>query len=239
MKQNNTPDTANKFWKRLYEGLDKILLITFLLIFSVGIYSVVDLINVYHKSSTAPYLSYKPDQNQPERDKILGNVAWLTINDTNIDYPIMQGKNNEEYLNKDAFGQFSLSGSLFLDYRNNANFTDSYSLIYGHHMDHNVMFGSLDKFKDISYLTTHESGSLHFNNEFHTLHIFACFTGDAKDPVLFNPSASNADTVIHQLPKHAIVNSSIHPQGKKLIAMSTCQNDTSEKRTVVLAILED
>ena len=61
-------------------------------------------------------------------------VGWITIFDTHISYPVVQGKDNQEYLNKDVFGKFSFSGSIFLDYRNACDFTDSYSIIYGHHM---------------------------------------------------------------------------------------------------------
>lgn len=42
-------------------------------------------------------------------------VAWLTIDDTKIDYPVMQGKDNTEYLNKDPYGDYALAGSIFLD----------------------------------------------------------------------------------------------------------------------------
>ena len=45
-------------------------------------------------------------------------VGWITIFDTHISYPVVQGKDNQEYLNKDVFGKFSFSGSIFLDYRN-------------------------------------------------------------------------------------------------------------------------
>ena len=59
-------------------------------------------------------------------------VGWIKIFDTHISYPVVQGKDNQEYLNKDVFGEFSFSGSIFLDYRNACDFTDSYSIIYGH-----------------------------------------------------------------------------------------------------------
>lgn len=40
-------------------------------------------------------------------------AGWITIDDTHIDYPVVQGKDDMEYINKDVYGEFSLSGSIF------------------------------------------------------------------------------------------------------------------------------
>lgn len=45
-------------------------------------------------------------------------VAWLSLDGTNIDFPVVQGNDNLTYLNKDIYGDFALSGSVFLDYSN-------------------------------------------------------------------------------------------------------------------------
>jgi SrtB family sortase len=63
-------------------------------------------------------------------------VGFLTVEGTNIDYPVMQGIDNSHYLNTDPFGAYSLSGSIFLDSRSSPDFSDEYSVIYGHHMDY-------------------------------------------------------------------------------------------------------
>ena len=87
-------------------------------------------------------------------------VGWITIFDTHISYPVVQGKDNQEYLNKDVFGKFSFSGSIFLDYRNACDFTDSYSIIYGHHMEYGAMFGDVVEFKNDDYFQEHKTGAL-------------------------------------------------------------------------------
>ena len=81
--------------------------------------------------------------------------AWLTLEDTGIDYPVVQGEDNFEYLNKDVFGNFALAGSLFLDNRNSGDFTDRYSLIYGHHMQNGTMFAGISWYEDQSYYDEH------------------------------------------------------------------------------------
>lgn len=65
--------------------------------------------------------------------------AWVTLDGTKIDYPVLQGSTNLTYINKDVYGNFSLSGSIYLDTRNNRDFSDRYSLLYGHHMEKSAM----------------------------------------------------------------------------------------------------
>ena len=73
-------------------------------------------------------------------------VAWITMDGTHIDHPVVQGKDNFEYLDKAFDGTFYAGGTLFLDYKNKKDFSDKYSIIHGHHMVGGAMFGDLDKF---------------------------------------------------------------------------------------------
>lgn len=57
----------------------------------------------------------------------------------------MQGEDNMEYLNKDPYGDYSLSGSIYMDSRNTSDMSDDYLLLYGHHMENDYMFGSIYK----------------------------------------------------------------------------------------------
>ena len=50
-------------------------------------------------------------------------AGWITIDDTHIDYPVVQGKDDMEYINKDVYGEFSLSGSIFLSCMNKKDFS--------------------------------------------------------------------------------------------------------------------
>lgn len=78
-------------------------------------------------------------------------VAWLTIPGTTIDFPIVQGEDNQFYLNHDYQGQANPYGAPFLDMDNDRSFTDQNSIIYGHNDRSNLVFGSLKNYKDPSY----------------------------------------------------------------------------------------
>ncbi len=202
----------------------------------------IDAYLVYQGASDNSILKYKPKAgNTDELKKLSENaVAWLTIDGTRIDYPVMQGKTNEEYLNKDPYGEFSLSGSIFLDSRNSKTFSDDYSLVYGHHMEYGVMFGALDQYKDETFLNEHKTGKLTVvNGKEYQITIFASCIEMATKKVIFDPPESDNKSLLTYLEKHALI---YHPKEvdaqSKLIALSTCQSAENNERIVVFGVLK-
>ena len=147
---------------------------------------------IYTHTLEENILKYKPGnsysltaEDNPISDEM---VAWVTIDNTDIDYPVMQSSDNIKYLNTDPFGSYSLSGSIFLDSRNSPDFSDNYSVLYGHHMERGKMFGALDFFLDSSYLANHTSGSLIIGKDaqaVYGLRVFACIKAGAKNKKVF------------------------------------------------------
>lgn len=70
-------------------------------------------------------------------------VAWLKIEAAGIDYPVVQGEDNEHYLHYTFRGEVNIAGSIFMDYRNNAEFIDGRVILYGHNMRDGSMFAAL------------------------------------------------------------------------------------------------
>ena len=102
---------------------DLCLFLTILAAILYSVYSIWDNNSIY---AAALQLSvrireYRPDEEKPSFEdlrRINPDVcAWVTMDGTNIDGPIVQGQTNEEYLNKDVYGDYSLAGTLFLDTR--------------------------------------------------------------------------------------------------------------------------
>ena len=85
--------------------------------------------------------------------------AWVTLDGTGVDYPVVQGKDNLTYVNTDVYGNFSLAGTIFLDTRCAPDFAGGYSLLYGHHMVSGQMFGDLEKYQDAAFLREHRTGT--------------------------------------------------------------------------------
>ena len=84
------------------------------------------------------------DFNELEK-KNSDTVAWINVNNTNINYPIVQTNNNDYYLNRSYDKTWNDAGWVFMDYRNNNNLNDKNTIIYAHSRLDKTMFGSLSK----------------------------------------------------------------------------------------------
>ena len=173
--------------------------------------------------------------------------AWLTLDNTKIDYPVLQGKDNLSYVNTDVYGDFALAGSIFLDSSCNKNFKDSYSLVYGHHMEGGKMFGDLDLYKDEKFFDENKSGTLILPNKSYNLEIFACMVVSASDENIFNPSLwkENSNVLAQFAKENAMyVNEDVidligKTEGySQILGLSTCASEFTDARTVVLAVMK-
>lgn len=224
--------------------IDYILLLFFLLLLLIGAYTMYDTVLIYDAASNNDLRSFRPMVGAEEGEEgfywdmsALSEdvVAWLTVDGTEIDYPVMQGVDNNEYLNKDPFGEYSLAGSIFLDARNAPDFTDSYSLIYGHHMEYSKMFGALDGFLDEGYFDSHRKATLTVADKVYNIEFFACVEADASVQEIFAPTET--DGTLAYVKEHAVVLR--EPKGKKLIALSTCKFPQTTDRIIVFGVFEN
>jgi len=216
----------------LYERL---ILIVLVLIQLIVLWCMYDNHYVYSHTLDSVILKYKPGQPDaiaPENSPISDDMAaWITIDNTNIDYPIMQGTDNVQYLNTDPFGNYSLSGSIFLDSRNSSDFSDDYSLIYGHHMEYGKMFGALSDFLDASYLDQHTSGTLSIGKnaeKTYKLEVFASLKASAREKTVFNPSHGDIRQFIADYAEVFTTE-----QNHRIIGLSTCADGDAVSRIIV------
>lgn len=72
-------------------------------------------------------------------------VAWIKIDGTTINYPVLQTTNNEYYLNNDIYKKADQCGSIYMDYQNDKRLVDKNTVIYGHHIKRGIMFADLEK----------------------------------------------------------------------------------------------
>ncbi len=83
-------------------------------------------------------------------------VGWIYCKDTVIDYPVLKGKDNDQYLYHDYTGAYNIDGSIFVDAENRDDFVDSNTIVYGHHMNSGSMFAGLIKWADQEYYDKHK-----------------------------------------------------------------------------------
>ena len=135
-----------------------------------------------------------------------------------------------------SYGEFKLSGSIFLDYSNDKNYQDEYSLIYGHHMDRNTMFGALDYFLDRTYFNDHSQGTLTTADGVYDIDLFAVSGADGTDPTIFSPHGRTTEEIIAYIEENADIYTG-YEAGKPILALSTCYGETAESRLVVFGTL--
>ena len=113
--------------------------------------------------------------------------AWLSLDNTGIDYPVLQGTSNYSYINTDVYGNFALAGSIFLDSRNDAGYNDLYSLLYGHNMSQHRMFSDVNLYKDEAFFKENKLGLMLLPDGYHILESISVILTHASDSGLFNP----------------------------------------------------
>ena len=166
--------------------------------------------------------------------------AWLTIRNTSLDYPVMQGENDLFYASHDVRKKSSLTGSIYLSSGNSADFSDRYNLIFGHHMDNGAMFGALDAFADSAYLEAHREGELIVGDTVYDLTVFASLQTDAYDENVYNVSGRNPEEILGYLKENAgYFNEKTAKGAKRIAAMSTCSGAETNGRFVIFAVMQD
>ena len=172
--------------------------------------------------------------------------AWLTLDNTNIDYPVLQGETNISYINTDVYGNFALAGSIYLDTRNNKNFYDRYSLVYGHSMDQNKMFGDLHFYKDESFFKENQSGILILPDRVYKLEIYACLVVPSSEDAIFEPDRwqGKIDGLLQFVEDNALyindvaIGNETDTSELQFLSLTTCSNEFTDARTVILAVME-
>jgi len=228
--------------------LNMVILLLILLFFLWGTYALWDNYRIYQNAYSGKILAYKPDAADPSGPTLSDlqkvnpdTCAWLTIDDTHIDYPVVQGSTNEEYLNRDIYGSFALSGTVFLDFRNTADFSDFYSIVYGHHMSGGAMFGDLENFRDESYFKTHTTGTLYLPDKTYRIRLFACLKSDGYDELLYSSDYADPnrqDTLLQYFPQKALqYREPVFDPQKRILALSTCSDASTDERTILLGTL--
>ena len=240
---------AKKLLKVLNRILDVIIILSILIAMAYSLYSIWDNNSIYAASMSlsVKIREKKPTGDKPSFDELRAInpdvMAWITLDGTNIDYPIVQGDNNEEYLNKDVYGKYSLAGSIFLDTRCDPNFTDFNELVYGHHMEKHEMFGDLDLYLDQDFFNSNTTGTLLLPGKKLPVTVVAVMVVEDNDAWVFDPAAVDDDpqgylsyiSTNARYSNASALNSVVSdPNATHLLTLSTCSSDQERDRTAVI-----
>ncbi len=178
-----------------------------------------------------------------EKNKKL--IGWLKIDDTIIDYPVMQTSNNDYYLDHNFNQEYDKNGSIFLDYNCSVYPRSTNLIIYGHHMKSGSMFGNLQKYAKESYYEEHkliQFDTIYEKGTYEVMYVFRSQVFN-KDDVVFKyyqfinaNSGAEFDSYMAEMQKLSLYDTGVTASyGDNLITLSTCDNSQEDGRFVVVA----
>lgn len=224
--------------------------ILILLMLSYGVYSLWDTYKIYANSfADEELLKFRPtddgEDNPTLKDlkKLNPDVkAWIQVPKTNIDYPVVQGQDDMEYINKNVYGEFELSGAIFLSCLNKDDFSDPYNLVYGHNMKNGGMFADVADFTNKEYFETHQKGKLYLTDATRKIRFFACMKVTAADAKIYHPDGyrkENLKDLLDYIQANAVQYRDVNVADENsLIALSTCSEAETNGRVALIGKLE-
>ena len=178
-----------------------------------------------------------------EKNKKL--IGWLKIDDTIIDYPVMQTSDNKYYLEHNFNQEYDKNGSLFLDCSCSVYPRSTNLIIYGHHMKSGQMFGQLQKYAKESYYEKHKEIQFDTIYEKGTYEIMYVFRSQVynEDDLVFKyyqfinaNSGTEFQSYMEEMKKLSLYDTGVTAgYGDSLLTLSTCDNSQKDGRFVVVA----
>ncbi len=222
-----------------------LLTLIFIVVIFISGYKIYDTLRYYKKADNVySQLRDKKEDSESMNDatKNLSSINpdykfWINVEGTNIDYPVVQGNDNDFYLNHDFNKDYLPAGSIFLDYRNNFQ-TDFNSVIYGHHMKNSTMFGQMEKFKDREFFEKNKTITLKTDNSTYEYEIFAIGVYDADfgyNNVNFSDE-EDFNNFLNKILSKSIYKRDIVTSKDQIITLSTCSYEYENARIAIFAV---
>ena len=167
-------------------------------------------------------------------------VGWVYIEDTKINYPILQGRDNRHYVSTLIDGQYNGAGSIFMDYRNTPDFSDRHTVLYGHNMRNGTMFAGITEYRDQEYYDDHPMGLIMTPDGNFRFEIVASYVASLADPAWQLEFVDDADAAgwLETAMERSPFTSRYQPKaGDRMITLSTCTYEFDDARFVLVGIL--
>lgn len=178
-----------------------------------------------------------------EKNKKL--IGWLKIDDTIVDYPVMQTSDNEYYLEHNYNQEYDKNGSLFLDCECKVYPRSTNLIIYGHHMKSGQMFGQLQKYAKESYGKKHsmiQFDSIYEKATYQVMYVFRSQVYNDNDFVfkyyqfIDANSEEEFNSYMNEMAEMSLYDTGITASyGESLLTLSTCDHSQTDGRFVVVA----
>ena len=160
-------------------------------------------------------------------------VGWLAIQNSTVNYPVVQHPDNEFYLNHSFDKSHNGAGWVFMDYRNNYKDIDDNTIIYAHGRLDYTMFGALKRFLEKKWINNSQNYVINFSNNYYNSlwQIFSVYRIETTNDYLnVNIESSNARLDFYNMLKDRSIYDfkTTLSDTNKIMTLSTCYNDNEK-----------
>lgn len=168
-------------------------------------------------------------------------VGWLYCPDTPINYPVVQGKDNDYYLHRGLHGESLVSGTLFADYRNTGPGEDRNYILYGHNMKDGSMFASLANHRDQEYYDAHPVIYYLTPGKNYVIRLlFGAVVNTDSLIYMPNPNGAALDAFLENGMRYSPFQSGAELDAdSSYVTLSTCTYEYDDARYIVVGRLEE
>ncbi|MBO4872891.1 MAG: sortase [Lachnospiraceae bacterium] len=165
-------------------------------------------------------------------------VGWLYGQGGHINHPVVQGRDNSYYLHRLLDGSWNYAGTLFADYRNRF-LEDDLTIIYGHHMRNDTMFGLMELWDDYEYYLQNPTLRLYTPTAVYELQIMASVYSDVDEPLMFNfGGRDDYQKVVQSFLRRSTISTGVTAEyGDKLVCLYTCAYQVDDGRQFLICKL--
>ncbi len=167
-------------------------------------------------------------------------VGWIYCENTAINYPVLQGEDNETYLHKTYDGVSCTSGSIFVEAANSRDFADYNTIIYGHHMRNGSMFRALEYWEEQDYYEEHPVMWLLTPEQDYRIDLFSGYAtaADSDTYTLFKETSPLLEEYNRKAAEKSDFKTDVDvSKGEKYVVLSTCAYYFENARYVVHGML--
>ncbi len=168
--------------------------------------------------------------------------AWIFCDGTPLNYPVVKGKNNDQYLRHLIDGRYNNSGTLFLDSSNSKDLSDAHSFIFGHNMKNGTMFACLLNYSKNGYYEEHPYIYLFTKDVNYRLEVFSAYKTTDSDTESYKKDIKRNDDMtayFNGLKGRSDFSCDIeYARGDKILTLSTCEYSRASGRYVVHCLIK-
>lgn len=169
-------------------------------------------------------------------------VGWIYLENTKINYPIVQGENNRYYVSTLIDGRYNSSGSIFMDYRNTPDFSDRHTILYGHNMNNGTMFNAVTMYRNQKYYDEHPMGLIvtpEKKFQFEVVSAYVASLADSAWQLEFVDDRDALQWLEASMERSPFVSRYTPQPGDRMLTLSTCTYEFDDARFVLVGVLRE